>query len=119
MRKTLMILIGCSIAAANANAVRVIEILERSHELRLSRVTLPESVNGTVGYSRCDACAREYMSVDDATLYLLNGQVVTLAEMRLQAARILRSAQSADITPVVLHFDPATDIATRIRIEHP
>jgi len=119
MRKTLTILISFLFAAANANAVRVLEILERSHELRLSRVALPESTNGTVGYSKCDTCAREFISVDGATVYLLNGQSVTLADMRLQAARILQSTAAGDMTLVVVHFDPDTEVATRIRIEQP
>jgi len=119
IRKTLTILISFLFMVASANAVRVLEILERSHELRLSRVALPEATNGTVGFSRCDTCAREFLSVDSATVYLLDGKTVTLADMRLQAARILQSAAPGDMTLVVVHFDPDTEVATRIRIERP
>ncbi len=108
-----------TVVAANAGAVRVLEILERSYELRLSRVTLPESTNGSVGYSRCATCVREYKAVGAETLYFVDGEPVTLAQMRQHAARITRSSGSGELTLVVVHFDPSTEIATRIRIESP
>ena len=114
---TSTLLIAILLAAANAQAFRVLEILERSYELRLSSVSFPETTNGSIAYSTCATCSRGSMAVSAETLYFVNGQGVTLAVMRQEAARILRSARAGDPTLVVLHYDPKTEVATRIRIE--
>jgi hypothetical protein len=111
-------LCGFLLVAANAQAFRVLEVLERSYELRLSQVSLPESTLGKIGYSSCATCARKSMAVSNDTLYFINGQKVTLAQMRQEAVRILRAAGTRNPILLVLHYDPDTEVATRVRIEN-
>jgi hypothetical protein len=105
------------LASAAAHSARVFEVLERSYELRLSSVVFPEAANGSIAFIPCATCQRKAMPVSSETSYFVNGMELTLSGLREEAARIRRSESGGSPTLVVLHYDPATDVATRVRIE--
>jgi hypothetical protein len=97
-------------------AVRVLEQLERSHELALSDVQLPGSTSGAVVFKACDTCSTESLAVTASSRYFVDKQQVTLAELKTQAAVISQSAGRDQPTLVMVHYDIDTNIVTRIRI---
>lgn len=115
-KRTLFVLLGLALTAGSAQATRVLEILERSYELALAEVTVPRSSPGSIGYKPCSDCAYEYMPVTGATTYYVGGQMVTLAAFNEEAARIRRLQGRSESTLVMLHYDPKSEVATRIRI---
>lgn len=112
----LSILFGLMLSGASAHATRVLEILERSHELALADVTLPQSSGGTISFKACSSCVREYMSVNGSTQYFLSGQAISLTQLAQEVNRIRLAASTLNRTMVVLHYDADDDVATRIRI---
>ena len=115
-KSTIAIFTALALFAAGAQATRVLEILERSHELALSNVTLPQSVNGNVSFKACDGCVREYMPVSGATTYYVGGLNVSLAQFTVEVNRIRQVSSTEARTMVMLHYDPETEVATRIRV---
>jgi hypothetical protein len=113
---TILMLSGLAFAAINAQAIRVLEVIERSYELVLTDVSLPQSTNGTVGYKACDACARQYMPVSGVTSYFVEDRMMTLAQFSAEVARIRQLPGASERTLVMLHYDPETEVATRIRV---
>jgi hypothetical protein len=116
-KQVFAIFAALALFCSSAQAVRVLEILERSYELGLADVTLPQSANGQIGFKSCDTCARQYMPVSASTRYFLQGQPVTLTQLGQEANHIRNNAGAADRTMVVLHYDPETEVATRIRVD--
>lgn len=117
MKTFVQILVSLSISVTAAHATRVLEILERSYELALSDVTLPQTSTGAIAFKACERCARESMPVSNSTRYLFGGREVTLPELRQEAARIKAARSDLDTTMVGLHYDPETKVATRIHVE--
>jgi len=113
---TIAIFTALALFTAGAQATRVLEILERSHELALAEVTLPQSTNGTIGFKACDTCIREYMPVSASTRYLLGDRAVSLVELGQQVNQIRLNSGALNRTMVMLHYDPETEVATRIRV---
>ena len=116
---TLTSIVACLLCAGSVQATRVLEVLERSHELRLTDATLPQSTQGRMGFKTCESCAWDYMPVSESTLYFVGWRTATLGEVAEEAARIRRVQGASDSTLVMLHFDPKTEVATRIRILRP
>ena len=102
--------------AAGAQATRVLEILERSHELALAEVTLPQSANGTISFKSCSTCVREYMGVSNSTKYLLGNSEVSLTALAQEVNRIRTTPGTLNRTMVMLHYDPDSEVATRIKV---
>ncbi|HMB73160.1 MAG TPA: hypothetical protein VKQ06_06285 [Gammaproteobacteria bacterium] len=119
MKIAVSLVLGLALALGSAQAFRVLEVLERSYELRLTDVSLPRSDAEAIGYKPCTRCAYSYMHISGETTYHLGSRRVSLAELTEEAARIKRTAGASDRTLVMLHYDPQTGIATRIRMESP
>lgn len=115
-RHTIALFTALALFAASAHAVRVLEILERSHELALADVSLPQSSGGMIGFKPCSSCAREYMPVNAQTTYTLSGQALSLAQLGQAVNRIRLNSNELGRTMVVLHYDVETEVATRVRI---
>lgn len=113
----LSLFLGLLLSAGSAEAVRILEVLERSFELRLTDVSLPRTQAEAVGYKPCGTCAFSYMHVSGDTTWHLGARTVSLAELTEEAARIRRIPGASDRTLVMLHYDPQTGIATRIRMD--
>ena len=116
---TFSLLVGFTLTGSWAHAARVLEILERSHELKLANVTLPRTQASAIGYRQCGTCTYAYMHVSDATTWFVDGHDVSLEELGRVAAQIRLTSGAAERTLVVLHYDPHTEVATRIRLEQP
>ena len=116
---TIPLVLGFALAAGSAQATRVLEVLERSYELALSDVTVPQVSTGNVGFKPCDTCAYKYMSVSGTTLYYVGSQMATLATFSEEVARIRRMSGQSDRTLVMLRYDPKTEVATRISVATP
>lgn len=117
MKKSIIaIFTALALFAAGAQATRVLEILERSHELALADVSLPQSTNGNISFKACGGCARQYMSVSGTTTYSIGGLNVSLAQLTVEVSRIRQVSSTEARTMVMLHYDPESEVATRIRV---
>lgn len=98
-----------------ASAVRVLELLERSYELRLSDANLPRSAGDSVTFKACEECSTESIAVTASTGYFLAEQQVSLADFRQHAQGLAQ--QGADSrTLLMVHYDIDTRRATRLRM---
>jgi hypothetical protein len=108
---TILLLIGLE----PAWAVRVIEQLEGSYELRLADVTLPRSTAGSVTFKACDDCSIETVPVTASTSYFVGDREVTLAELTEQArAASQRSATNGNWTQLMVFYSATAKRATRL-----
>ena len=99
-----------------ASAVRIVELVERSYELRLSDASLPLSVGGSVTFKACSECPTESIAVTQSTAYFLTKtQQVALADFR-QHAQALVQQGAATRTLLMVHYDIDTRRATRLRM---
>ncbi|HEX7080018.1 MAG TPA: hypothetical protein VF329_03290 [Gammaproteobacteria bacterium] len=116
MTKILLpLLAACLLASPNAWAFkRVFELVERSYELTLDTVTLPDSTAGTVIFRECDTCDPKSLRVTSATRYFLDGTELAFADFK-QMVEALR-ADDDTIKGVYVHYDIETTNVTRIRV---
>jgi hypothetical protein len=115
-RTSICIFFGLILTLSSAHATRVLEILERSYELALADVTLPQSSGGTISFKPCSSCVREHMSVTSSTQYFLGGQPISLTQLAQEVNRIRLAASTLNRTMVVLHYHADDKVATRIRV---
>lgn len=97
-------------------AVRVVEQIERSHELALGEVQLPKSSASAVVFKACETCSLQSLAVTSSTRYFVDGQELMLAEFTEQASTINNIEGADRNTLVMVHYSIATNIVTRIRI---
>lgn len=96
-------------------AVRVIEQIERSYELRLADVTLPRSSVGSVTFKACEECSIETVPVTSSTSYFVGEREVTLAELTEQARFAGGNASATgNWTQLMVFYSVNTKRATRL-----
>jgi len=100
--------------ASSAQAVRVIEQVERPVELALGELALPTDATGQVTYRACPTCALESHSLTQDTLYNLNGQAMSFEDFLagIDEIRAMPSVEARAFAGVF--FDVNTERVTRV-----
>lgn len=107
---TILLLVGVEPALA----VRVLELVERSYELRLADVTLPRSAVGSVTFKVCPECTIESVPVTTGTRYFIGKQEATLAELTEQTRLASQRSGTGEPGILMVHYDIDTKRATRL-----
>lgn len=102
--------------AGSANAFRVIEDVEGSVELGLSELTLPTGSNGNVQYRACANCTSVTQTVNDETVYRLNGQALGFPEFLAAIADIRKTPSVENRALAVVVYDLNTKRVTRVLV---
>ena len=118
MQRTLIsIMLLLLVGVHSAWAVRVLEVVESSYELRLTDASLPLSSSGSVTFKACDDCSIEAIPVTPGTRYLLNRQEATLTEFNEHARQVRAQPDVVARTMLMVHYDRDTRRATRLVIK--
>jgi len=99
-----------------ADAVRVIEQIERAVELTLDQLTLPINGGGAISFSECAACGSSTHRLLDSTAFQANEQTLPFAEFLRVAANIADKPNGAERAMAVVFLDVATGRVTRIEL---
>ncbi len=105
MTKQILVTLSLALLATLASAEFV--TLQRAHEIALSDFRAPQSVNGTLGISRCAGCEPGSYRVTSRTRYVVNKRDVDLAEFR-RLVSLVRERSSVAVT--VLHHQESDTI---------
>ena len=97
---TILLLVGLE----PAWAVRVIELIEGSYELRLTDVTLPRSSSGSVTFKACESCSIQSLAVTPSTGYFVGASEVTLPELTEQAGLAKQATNATGNWPQLMVF---------------
>ena len=85
--KTRVLIAAMALSLALPAAAQIRTIAE-SYELTLSNLRLPQSESGTLSFRFCASCPLKTTRVSADTQWLVNGRRVTLADFRLEVARL-------------------------------
>lgn len=102
--------------AGSANAFRVIEDVEGSVELALPELTLPTDSNGNVQYRACATCSSVTQTVNDETVYRVNGQALGFPEFLAAIADIRKTPSVENRALAVVVYDLNTKRVTRVLV---
>ena len=94
-------------------AARTLELIERGAELTLADVTLPTALGGTVNFKDCRSCPITTHRTTNATVFVANGQTLSLADF-LRLADEIRASDKDESTLVTVYLDIATGVVTRV-----
>ncbi len=103
-------------AAASAQAIRVLEPVERSVELALREVTLPAAGRRAVLYRPCATCPLETHSVTDKTTYLFNDRVLPLAQFLAEVEEVRQRPAEEARAVAFVYYDINTEDVNRVRV---
>lgn len=116
MTRQILIAIALLLALDTANAVRVLEQVERGVELTLADLSLPAAGGNTISFAECPRCTISTHRLTDATTYVANGQVLPLGEFLRIAAEIGERPSGAERAAAAVFLDIATGRVTRIEL---
>ena len=97
------------------SATAQITTVQLAHEVRLSDMRLPGSMNGTIGYKPCADCSYETTRVSAYTTYTFNGQRMTLDKFRVSVSRV--SDRNEIYATVLQHLEE--DVVTAVSVTLP
>ncbi len=101
-----VILLGAFVAPSMAQS----RVLELGHEASVSMIRMPISAAGELTLQRCATCKVLRLRASAATLYIIGGQAVTLAEMTQYLVRhptanlvVMQLKNTSDLSRLVVH----------------
>ena len=94
-------------------AAQTLELIERATELTLDEVALPAALGRTVNFKDGQSCAITTHPTTNATVFVANGQTLSLADFLLLADEI-RTGDKDESTLVTVYLDIATGVVTRV-----
>jgi len=112
---TVALLLG---GMSSAWAYRVVELTEDAYELVLGDVTLPARVQGSVRFKTCPTCPTTSLRVTRATIYIVNGAPLVLADFLAAAAAIRQMDDGEENTDVYVFVDVKSRQVNRLRLTH-
>ena len=111
----LLITIALLTSLSGAAASQTLELIERATELTLDEVTLPTALGGTVNFKDCPSCAVTTHRTTNGTVFVANGQPLSLADC-LHLADEIRARDKDESTFVTVYLDIATGVVTRVAL---
>ena len=96
-------------------AGQTLELIERATELTLDEVALPKALGRTVNFKDCQSCAITAHPTTNATVFVANGQTLSLADFLVLADQI-QTNDKDESTLVTVYLDIATGAVTRVAI---
>jgi hypothetical protein len=116
MTRKILIAVALLATLDTANAVRVLELVERAVELSLADLTLPAPGGSTVSFAECPRCSISTHRLTDETTYVANGQTLPLVDFLRVAAEIRERPSGAESAAAAVFLDIATGRVTRIQL---
>jgi len=116
MTRKALIAAALLLAFNTAEAVRVLEQVERPIELTLADLTLPAADGGTISFRECGACALSTHRLLSSTEYRVNGQTVAAVDFLRIAEEIGDKPNGAEKAMAVIFLDLETGRITRIEV---
>jgi|SRR5688572_15422224 hypothetical protein len=96
-------------------AAQTLELIERATELMLDEVALPTALGSTVNFKDCPSCAVSTHRTTNTTVFVANGQTLSLADF-LRLAEEIRVRDKDESTFVTVYLDIATGVVTRVAL---
>ena len=115
MRRLLITIVLLSSLSGGA-AAQTLELIERATELTLDEVTLPTALGGTVNFKDCRTCAVTTHRTTNATVFVANGQTLSLADYLRLVDEIRAQGDKDKSTLVTVYLDIATGVVTRVAL---
>ncbi|MDZ7644013.1 MAG: hypothetical protein U5K76_07220 [Woeseiaceae bacterium] len=103
-----------ALASASLDAAADFRTVARAHEVALSQLRLPATVNGTLAFRSCDSCDPQTMSVTAATEYRINDQPVQMREFRRQMLQVRNRAERIVIVRQDLASGAVESVSVRL-----
>ena len=107
--KALIAVLALGLSLSVSAQIRTVQL---AHEVRLSDVRLPGSMNGTIAYKTCEDCSYETTRVTSHTTYTFNGQRMTLDKFRVSVGRV--SDRNEIYATVLQHLEE--DVVTAVTV---
>lgn len=116
MTRQILTAMALLLTLGTANAVRVLEQVERAVELTLADLSLPAAGSSTISFAECPRCSISTHRLTDETTYSANGQALSLVEFLRVAAEIGERPSGSERAAAAVFLDIATGRVTRIEL---
>lgn len=112
MNKKLTLLL--TLVFLNAVALADIKTITEAYEVSLSHFRAPGTTNGTLTMRDCSTCSPRTLRVNSATLYIVNGERVSLSDFRQQLAS--SGDRSETVLTVAHHLESNSVTAIKVSL---
>lgn len=111
------LLLGLCLVAGNASALKTYGQLEKSYELTLAGIILPDNTAGTVIFKPCDTCDTTSLQVDSGTRYFIDGKEYAFADFLRAAQSMQQDAGKSSRTAATIHYWIKNQRVSRLMVQ--
>jgi hypothetical protein len=111
------LLLGLCLVGGNASALKIYNQLEKSYELTLAGIILPNSTAGTVIFKPCDTCDTTSLQVDSKTRYFIDGKEYAFADFLRAAQNMQQNVDKSSRTAATIHYWIENQRVSRLMVQ--